>query len=96
MLFVFQFYPVGNFGTSIKFRLGTVRSERVKMADMMVWHNSTTNAGLFQLCYKGHHQLHGLSGVLDMLFNKSLRSLRTKEALLSMFIGRGGLGKDQC
>ena len=29
VLFVFQFYPVCNFGTFIRFGLGTVRSERV-------------------------------------------------------------------
>ena len=31
VLFVFQFYPVCNFGTFIKFGLGTVGSERVKL-----------------------------------------------------------------
>ena len=30
VLFVFQFYPVCNFGKFINFGLGTVRSERVK------------------------------------------------------------------
>ena len=29
-LFVFLFYPVGNFGKLINFGLGTVRSERLK------------------------------------------------------------------
>ena len=31
VLFVFQFYPVCNFGQFINFRLVTVRSERVKL-----------------------------------------------------------------
>ena len=30
VLFVFQFYPVCNFGKFISFGLGTIRSERVK------------------------------------------------------------------
>ena len=31
VLYVFQFYPVCNFGNFINFGLGTVRSERVKL-----------------------------------------------------------------
>ena len=31
VLFIFQFYPVCNFGQVINFGLGTVRNERVKM-----------------------------------------------------------------
>ena len=35
VLFVFQFYPVCNFGGFINFGLGTVRSERVKTNDVI-------------------------------------------------------------
>ena len=35
VLFVFQFYPVCNFGKFMSFGLGTVRSERVKRPNVI-------------------------------------------------------------